>query len=128
MMIHFDSIMRALAGKAVYMGGTFPPPTAIRSGMSNGLLPVESPRAPTSFFSRTDAVVPWKSCVEREGSTAESIEVTSSHLVLGVSHFVLYAIADRLAQLETGWRSFEVRGLDCLIYWRPDPDDARDGQ
>ena len=126
--------MRALAGKdaaaykAMYMGGTFPPPTAIRSGMSNGLLPVESLRGPTSFFCLTDAVVPWKSCVEREGSTAESIEVTSSDLVLGVSHFVLYAIGDRLAQLETGWRPFKVRRLDCLVYWRTDPDDTRGGQ
>jgi pimeloyl-ACP methyl ester carboxylesterase len=60
----------------------------------------------TSIFSKSDGVVAWRASVQPEGPLAENIEVVGSHLGLGVHAPVLYAVADRLAQPEDGWRRF----------------------
>jgi len=60
----------------------------------------------TSIFSRSDGVVAWRASVQPEGPLHENIEVIGSHIGLGVHAPVLYAIADRLAQPEGGWRRF----------------------
>lgn len=62
----------------------------------------------TSIYSRSDGVVAWQCSVERPGPKAENIELVSSHLGLGVHPLALYAIADRLAQAEGGWKKFAV--------------------
>jgi pimeloyl-ACP methyl ester carboxylesterase len=74
----------------------------------------------TSIFSRSDGVVAWRASVQPAGPLAESIEVPSSHLGLGVNATVLYAIADRLAQPEGEWKPFErPRWATRELY--PDP-------
>ena len=73
----------------------------------------------TSIFSRTDGIVAWRGSVEQESATSENIEVFASHLGLGANASVLYAVADRLAQPEGGWKPFSRRGLGALVY--PDP-------
>ncbi|HMN81542.1 MAG TPA: alpha/beta hydrolase [Burkholderiaceae bacterium] len=73
----------------------------------------------TAIFSRTDGIVAWQGCLEREGPYAENIEVEGSHCGLGHNPVVLYAIADRLAQPEGRWTGFDRSGLRRLIY--PDP-------
>lgn len=73
----------------------------------------------TAIFSRTDGIVAWQGCLERQSSTTENIEVEGSHCGLGHHPAVLYAIADRLAQAEGEWRPFERSGLRRMIY--PDP-------
>ena len=73
----------------------------------------------TAIFSRSDGIVAWQGCMEREGPTAENIEVEGSHCGMGHNPAVLYAVADRLAQPEGAWRRFERRGLRGLVY--PDP-------
>ena len=79
-----------------------------------------APPVPSSaIFSRSDGIVAWQGCLEREGPTAENIEVEGSHCGLGHNPTVLYAIADRLAQPEGAWRRFDRSGLKGLIY--PDP-------
>ncbi len=85
----------------------------------------EPPPVPaTAIYSRSDGIVAWQGCLEREGPQTENIEVEGSHSGLGHNPVVLYAIADRLAQPEGGWRPFERVGLRRLIY--PDPHrDAR---
>ena len=74
----------------------------------------------TSIYSRSDGVVAWQCSVERAGPKSESIEVAASHLGLGFNPLSLYAIADRLAQPEGGWRPFERSGLRRYAY--PDPE------
>lgn len=95
------------------------------SGRSAGDWPErEQMKAPppvptTAIFSRSDGVVAWQGCMEREGTHAENIEIESSHCGLGHHPVALYAIADRLAQPEGGWTPFRRTGLRRLIY--PDP-------
>ena len=60
----------------------------------------------TSIFSRSDGVVAWRASLQPDGPLAENVEVVGSHLGLGVHAPVLYAIADRLAQPEGGWKRF----------------------
>lgn len=65
----------------------------------------------TSIFSRTDGIAAWQTSIEPEGPRSESIEVVGSHLGLGFNPLVLYAVADRLAEPEGGWRPFFRPGV-----------------
>lgn len=65
-------------------------------------LPVPS----TAIYTRTDGVVPWQSCVDRDGPASESIEVWGSHSGLAHNPLALAVVADRLAQPEGTWRPF----------------------
>ena len=80
----------------------------------------------TAIFSRSDGIVAWQGCLEREGAQSENIEVEGSHCGLGHNPLVLYAIADRLVQPEGRWLKFDRSGLRRLVF--PDPHrDARVG-
>ncbi len=83
----------------------------------------ETPTVPTSsVFSRSDGVVDWRCSVEHETANSENIEVHASHVGLGANPLVLYAIADRLAQPEGGWRRFDRephRGVKKLLFRDP---------
>jgi hypothetical protein len=58
----------------------------------------------TSVFSRSDGVVAWQACVQKNaGARAENIEVDGSHCGIGWNPRVLAIIADRLAQPENAW-------------------------
>jgi pimeloyl-ACP methyl ester carboxylesterase len=59
-------------------------------------------RAPvTAIYSRTDAVVAWRACIDRNGSNVEHVEVRTTHFGFGFSAEVYRIIAQRLAaQLE----------------------------
>jgi hypothetical protein len=81
-------------------------PPAARDGW-----PPEDDRAPltvpaTSIYSRTDGIVRWHACIDREGPRRENVEVLSSHVGLAVNPSVLYVIGDRLAQPEGTWSPF----------------------
>lgn len=70
-------------------------------------IPNPPPVPSTAIFSRFDGVVAWQGACERDCSTCENIEVTSSHVGMGVHPGVLIAAMDRLAQSEGTWRPFE---------------------
>ncbi len=74
----------------------------------------------TSIYSRTDGVVAWQGCRERESTTTQNIEVEASHCGLGHHPAVLFAIADRLAQPEGEWAPFDRSGVRSWIYLDPD--------
>lgn len=61
----------------------------------------------TAVFSRTDGVVPWRGSIEPKAPLTDNIEVVASHCGLGVNPFVFFAVADRLALPENGWRPFD---------------------
>jgi hypothetical protein len=63
----------------------------------------------TSFYSETDGIVAWRSCLADDGPFAENLAVASSHCGMGHHPTVLLAIADRLAQREGGWRPYVPR-------------------
>jgi len=61
----------------------------------------------TSIYSKTDGLVPWQLCVEKETLDSENIEVEgATHRGLPAHPTVLEAITHRLAQPEGEWRPF----------------------
>jgi pimeloyl-ACP methyl ester carboxylesterase len=70
----------------------------------------------TAIYSKSDGIVAWQGCREREGAQSENIEVEGSHCGLGHHPAVLHAIADRLSQPEGAWRRFEPKGLRAALY------------
>lgn len=80
----------------------------------------EPPPVPsTAIFTRSDGIVAWQGCLEREGPMSENVEVEGSHCGLGHNPAVLYVIADRLAQAPGQWKPFDRSGLRHFVY--PDP-------
>lgn len=81
----------------------------------------QAPPVPTtSIYSRSDGVVSWQCSVQKRGPFAESIEVTASHIGLGLHPVAWYAVADRLAQPEGEWQPFHREGWRDLFYSDPD--------
>ncbi len=71
-----------------------------------GPVPVPS----TSIFSKTDGIVPWRSCIDERDSGHENVEVFGSHCGLGHHPGALMVIADRLSQPSGAWKHFEPSG------------------
>lgn len=71
----------------------------------------QSPPVPcTSIYSKTDGLVPWELCVEKETAQSENIEVEgATHRGLPAHPKVLEAITHRLAQPEGEWSPFSAR-------------------
>lgn len=78
----------------------------------------------TAIYSRTDGIVAWQGCLERDDALTQNIEVEGSHSGLGHNPAALYAIADRLALPEGEWWPFDRGGLRSTVY--PDPRRAHD--
>ena len=78
-------------------GRGLPIPAEVRGPLS---VPV------TSIWSRQDGIVSWRASVETPSPIAENIAVRASHLGLGHSPAVMWAVADRLAQPPGTWRPF----------------------
>lgn len=83
----------------------------------NPMMRETAPPVPsTAIYSRSDGIVAWQCCIEREGPHSESIEVESSHGGMGHHPAVLYAIADRLSQPDGQWRPFQIDGLRGFFF------------
>jgi pimeloyl-ACP methyl ester carboxylesterase len=52
----------------------------------------------TVVYSRRDGIVNWRACIDRENAQAEHVEVTSSHLGMGIDPRVWDLAATRLAE------------------------------
>ena len=52
----------------------------------------------TAIFSRADQVVSWQACIDHHSPRVEHIEVSSSHVGLGLRRGVLATVADRLVR------------------------------
>jgi len=61
----------------------------------------------TCIYSKSDGIVAWQCCTSLPAPQTENIEVRSSHLGYGHNVQTLSVIADRLAQPEGGWRTFQ---------------------
>ncbi|MEE3327866.1 MAG: alpha/beta hydrolase [Myxococcota bacterium] len=61
----------------------------------------------TAIYTRSDGIVNWRSCVEKEGPQAENVGVWSSHCGLGHHPKTFRVIADRLAQKEGEWVPYD---------------------
>ena len=75
-------------------------------GLDDGVpLPVPA----TAIHTRSDAIVPWQTCMVEPAARAENIRVAGSHSGLGFNPAALYVVADRLALGENEWRPLAVR-------------------
>ena len=93
-------------------------PDAVRSLITLGSPLAGHVRPPasiptTSIYSRTDAIVPWRSSVLTAGGRHENVEVRGSHLGLGHNPAVIVVVADRLAQRQALWRSYAAPSWAC---------------
>lgn len=70
----------------------------------------------TAVYTRSDGVVPWRSCMLHPGKRRESLEVHGSHSGLASNPTVLHLLADRLAQPEHRWRPFAPGPLLRHLY------------
>ena len=52
----------------------------------------------TAVFSRRDGIVSWSACIDRSSPDVEHVEVSSTHLGMGVDPDVWALVADRLAR------------------------------
>lgn len=59
-------------------------------------IPIERPI--TAFYSKNDAIVDWRACIDDFSPTVENIEVSSTHASMGIDPDVWEAIARRLAR------------------------------
>lgn len=76
-----------------------------------------SPPVPTtSIFSKSDGITAWECCLEIPDETTQNIEVRSSHCGLGHHPFVMWVIADRLAQETNKWQTFKPKKLEKLMF------------
>ncbi|MBI5276983.1 MAG: alpha/beta hydrolase [Burkholderiales bacterium] len=86
-------------------------------------LPAAPPVPTTSIYSRSDGIVAWQGSIQRaDHAQTENIEVIASHIGIGINPSAWWAVADRLAQPEGGWKPFDrfgLLGIKGLIY--PDP-------
>jgi len=83
-------------------GTSFPAQTAEQLRRLAEPLPVPS----TSIYTRSDGVVAWQACREKEGPGRENVEVRTTHIGLGFHPAALWVIADRLAQPLGTWKPF----------------------
>jgi hypothetical protein len=69
------------------------------------------------LYSISDGVVPaHQATMQGDPAMHENIRVPGSHCGLGFNAFVMWIVADRLAQPEEAWRPFEPKGLPGAAY------------
>ena len=80
------------------------------------IMPLPPPVPSTSFYSKSDGITAWQCCLEQSSEFTQNIEVVCSHLGYGHHPAVMWALADRLAQVEGQWQPFKARHIEKLIY------------
>jgi pimeloyl-ACP methyl ester carboxylesterase len=86
------------------------------------LLKGAPPVPTTSIYSKTDGVVAWRASIQtpcKVNPHTENIEITASHVGMGMNPLALYAVADRLAQPHGQWQPFHREGMRSLFYPEP---------
>ncbi len=94
-------------------------PEPMRGGNFRDLA-VAPPVPTTSIYTRSDGVVHWRGSIQApDHAQTENIEVYASHIGLGVNPWVVYAVADRLAQTKGEWAPFEPGMAQSVFYPKP---------
>lgn len=74
-------------------------------------IPLPAPVPTTAIYSKQDGIVPWNACIEEEDEIHQNIEVSGSHLGLGVNNTVLDIIADRLKYSRENWVHYKQEDI-----------------
>ena len=61
----------------------------------------------TSIYRKTEGVVPWQCSLDLYSPNTENIRVHGNHCGLGHNPSALWAIMDRVAQPDAGWKPFD---------------------
>lgn len=82
-------------------------------------LPEPAPVPTTAIYTKSDGVVSWKVCLEKEENEIhQNIQVRGSHLGLGVNPIVLRIIVDRLQYTQENWVPFKPKNkLDDKVFY-----------
>lgn len=65
----------------------------------------------SALHTRSDAVVPWESCLIQPSPTSENIRIAGSHTGMPFNPAAVWVIADRLAQPEGHWQPLREPGF-----------------
>jgi hypothetical protein len=79
----------------------------------------------TSIYTRSDGIVHWHQCLNRDLPRAENVEVYGSHCGLGFNPAALFVVADRLSLPVEEWRRFRSPRALRPLYPRPVAFDTR---
>ncbi|KRE98734.1 hypothetical protein ASG88_16950 [Nocardioides sp. Soil777] len=101
---HPDAVRRVITYGTPVVGG--PAHTTIARAQAGGTRRVTrrlDPAAPirvplTAVFSQRDGIVSWQACIDRSTPGVEHVEVSSTHIGMGVDPDVWAVVADRLAR------------------------------
>ena len=74
----------------------------------------------TSIYTKSDGVVPWQCSIDVKSAETENVRVYGSHCGLGHNPSALWAIMDRLALPEGGWKPFDRRRHRLWAFPEPD--------
>jgi hypothetical protein len=103
---HPDAVRRVVTYGTPVIGGPTHTTIARAQGAGSGtgrvtrrLDPAAPIRVPlTAVFSRRDGIVSWQACIDRATPGVEHVEVSSTHLGMGVDPDVWAVVADRLSR------------------------------
>ncbi len=73
----------------------------------------------TSIYSESDGIASWHYCIDPVGVQTENLRVSGSHTGMTHNPVVLYAIAERLSQLENDWQPFESKTIHRVLFPKP---------
>jgi pimeloyl-ACP methyl ester carboxylesterase len=120
MRLNPERIEAPLAVKVLYRWLAHPLGPVAHMAMSRARLLEQAPPVPSAcIYSDTDGVVPAHAAMIEAGRMQhENLPVPGSHLGLGINPFVMWLLADRLAQPEGKWSPFAPRGALARIYRR----------
>jgi len=108
-------LVKALYRLIAHPMGTAAHVTHLRAKSLRG--PKALPVPISCLYSLTDGVVPpQEATIDGNPALHENVRVAGSHLGLGFNPFVLWVIADRLAQPEGQWRPFVPTGISGRLY------------
>lgn len=111
-------LVKALYRLIAHPMGTAAHVTHLRAKSLRG--PKALPVPISCLYSRTDGVVPpQEATIDGNPALHENVRVAGSHLGLGFNPFVLWVVADRLAQPEGEWKPFDRGGTRALFYRDP---------
>jgi pimeloyl-ACP methyl ester carboxylesterase len=108
-------LVKALYRLIAHPMGTAAHVTHLRAKNLRG--PKALPVPISCLYSLSDGVVPpQEATIDGNPALHENVRVAGSHLGLGFNPFVLWVVADRLAQPEGQWRPFVPTGISGRLY------------
>jgi len=72
----------------------------------------------TAIYSESDGIAAWKYCVDPINVNTENLRIMGSHTGMTHNPMIYYAIAERLAQPENQWKTFDSNRFHRFVFWQ----------